>query len=87
MPLLLKIEEDNMCIGFPGKIISIDEDNFAKIEIGGTMREVSLDIVDEPVVLGDYVICHAGYAIHRIDEEIAQEKLQFLKELIDNEIY
>ncbi len=76
-----------MCIGFPGKIISIDEDNFAKIEIGGTVREVSLDIVDEPVGLGDYVICHAGYAIHRIDQELAQEKLQFLKELIDNEIY
>lgn len=76
-----------MCIGFPGKIISIDEDNFARIEIGGTIREVSLDIVDEPADVGDYVICHAGYAIHRIDQELAQEKLQFLKELIENEIY
>ena len=79
--------EEVMCIGFPGKIISIDEDNFAKIEIGGTVREVSLDIVDEPVGIGDYVICHAGYAIHRIDRDLAREKLQFLKELIDNEIY
>ncbi len=38
-----------MCIGFPGKVLSIDEDNFAVIEIGGTTREVCLDIVDEPV--------------------------------------
>jgi hydrogenase expression/formation protein HypC len=76
-----------MCIGFPGKIISIDGDNYAVIEISGVKREVCLDIVDEPVAIGDYVICHAGYAIHRIDEADAEEKLSFLKELIDNEIY
>ena len=77
----------DMCIAFPGKVLTIDKDNFAIIDISGTRREVSLDIVDEPVAIGDYVICHAGYAIQRIDEEAAQEKLAFLKELIDNEIY
>ena len=76
-----------MCIGFPGIIISIDEDNYAIIDISGTRREVCLDIVDEPVVVGDYVINHAGYAIHRIDVESAKEKLSALQELIDNEIY
>ena len=76
-----------MCIGFPGKIISIDENNFAVIDISGTRREVCLDIVDEEVGLGDYVICHAGYAIHKVDEEQAQENLALLKELIDHEIY
>ena len=76
-----------MCIGFPGKIISIDEDNYAIIDISGTKREVCLDIVDEPVEIGDYVITHAGFAIHKIDVELAQEKLAFLKELIANEIY
>jgi len=76
-----------VCIAFPGRILTIDQDNFAVIDISGTRREVSLDIVDEPVAVGDYVICHAGYAIQRIDEEVAQEKLAFLKELIDNEIY
>ena len=76
-----------MCLGFPGKIISIDEDNFAIIDISGTRREVCLDIVDEDVALGDYVISHAGYAIHKIDEALAIEKLDFLKEIIKNEIY
>lgn len=76
-----------MCIGFPGKIISIDENNYAVIDISGTRREVCLDIVDEPVEIGDYVISHAGFAIHKVDEEAAQEKLAFLKELIENEIY
>jgi len=76
-----------MCIAFPGKVMSIDEDNFAVIDISGSRREISLDIVDESVSVGDYVICHAGYAIQRIDAEVALEKLSFLKELIDNEIY
>ncbi|MFZ1036148.1 MAG: HypC/HybG/HupF family hydrogenase formation chaperone [Smithella sp.] len=76
-----------MCIGFPGKIISIDKDNYAVIDISGTRREVCLDIVDEPAGVGDYVISHAGYAIHKIDVDTAKEKLKFLQELIDNEIY
>ena len=76
-----------MCIAFPGKIISIDADNFAVIDIGGTRREVSLDLIDEEVTLGDYVIAHAGYALHKVDEELAKEKLAFLQELIEHEIY
>ncbi len=76
-----------MCLGFPGKIISIDENNFAVIDISGTRREVCLDIVDEDVTIGDYVICHAGYAIHKIDEALALEKLDLLKEIMENEIY
>jgi len=76
-----------MCVGFPGKILTIDEDNFALIDISGTRREVSLDLVDEDVKVGDYVLCHAGYAIHRVDEAQARENLALLKELIDNEIY
>ncbi len=76
-----------MCIAFPGKIISIDEDNFAVIDIGGTKREVSLDLMDEEVALGDYVISHAGYAMHKVDEESALESLEALKEIIENEIY
>ena len=76
-----------MCIAFPGKIISIDEDNFAVIDIGGTKREVSLDLMDEDVALGDYVIAHAGYAMHKVDEAFAKESLTTLKEIIDNEIY
>lgn len=76
-----------MCLGFPGKIMFIDEDNFAVIDISGTRREVCLDIVDEEVSIGDYVICHAGYAIHKINEALALEKLDLLKEIIENEIY
>jgi len=74
-----------MCIAFPGKVLSIDADNFATIDISGVRREVCLDIVDEDVTIGDYVICHAGYAIHKIDENLAIEKLDMLREILENE--
>ena len=77
-----------MCISFPGRIVAFKEDNsLAVIEIGGTEREVSLDLLDEPVTLNDYLLCHAGFAIHRIDAEEAEKSLTLLKEIIDNEIY
>ena len=77
-----------MCISFPGRIIAFKEDNcLAVIEIGGTQREVSLGLLDEPVTLDDYLLCHAGFAIHKIDADEAQKSLALLQELIDNEIY
>ena len=73
-----------MCIAFPGKIVSIIGERFAVVDIGGTRREICLDIVDEEVAVGDYVLSHAGFAIHRIDEAVARENLAFLKELLEH---
>jgi hydrogenase expression/formation protein HypC len=74
-----------MCIGFPGKVLSIDDANQALIDIGGIRREVSLDIMDEPVAIGDYVITHAGFAIHKVDEAEAMDSLALLKEILEND--
>ncbi len=76
-----------MCIAFPGKIISLAAGNIAVVDIGGTKQEVSLEIIDEEVSAGDYVISHAGFAIHKIDEEAARENLSFLKEILAHETY
>jgi len=74
-----------MCIGFPGKILSIDGQNQALIDVGGFIREVSLDILDERVRVGDYVISHAGFAIHRVDEDRARKGLELLREILEHE--
>ena len=75
-----------MCIAFPGKIISIDENNYARIDISGSQRDACLDIIDEEVGIGDYVICHAGFAIHKVDEHTAQADLELLQQLMADEI-
>jgi len=75
-----------MCIAFPGKILSIAENGLAIVDIGGIRREVCLDLLAEEVRTGDYVISHAGYAIQRIDEAVAREDLELLREILDDEV-
>ena len=70
-----------MCLGIPGKVTEIDK-NVAKVELGGLLREVSLDLCPE-VSIGDYVLIHAGFAIQRLDEEEARETLDLLRQIAE----
>ena len=63
-----------MCLGVPGKIIDIDG-SMATVDFWGVRRQVNLDIVDEPVQPGDYILNHVGFAIRRIPEESIAETL------------
>jgi hydrogenase expression/formation protein HypC len=58
------------------------KDNWATVEYEGTRREVRLDIVDKRPEIGDYVIIHAGFALHWIDDLEAQESLKYWKEIL-----
>ena len=69
-----------MCLAIPAKIIRID-DNMGTIDMEGTRREVSLLLLEDAKI-GDYVIVHAGFAIHKIDEAEAKESLKVLRELV-----
>jgi hydrogenase expression/formation protein HypC len=72
-----------MCISFPGRITAFKEDNeVAVIEIGGLEREVSLTLLDDEAAIGDYLLCHAGFAIHRIDPEEAEKSIALFNELL-----
>jgi hydrogenase expression/formation protein HypC len=57
-----------MCLGIPGKVIGVDGLE-ATVDFFGVQRQVRLDVVDEPVAPGDYVLNHVGFAIRRIPEE------------------
>jgi hydrogenase expression/formation protein HypC len=63
-----------MCLGVPGKIIDING-SMATVDFWGVRRQVNLDIVDEPVQPGDYILNHVGFAIRRIPEESIAETL------------
>ena len=68
-----------MCLAIPARIIKI-ENNMGTIDMEGTQREVSL-LLQEDAKVGDYVIVHAGFAIHTIDEQEAMESLKILRQL------
>ena len=72
-----------MCLAVPGKILGIeehDQSRLGRVEFGGIVREVCLDLVPEAEV-GDYVIVHAGFAISRLDAEEAERTYQLLAEM------
>jgi hydrogenase expression/formation protein HypC len=70
-----------MCLGVPGKVIDIDG-SIATVDFWGVRRQVNLDIVDEPVKAGDYILNHVGFAIRRIPEETIAETLALYEELM-----
>jgi len=70
-----------MCLAVPMEVKKIT-DNWAVVEYEGNRQEVRLDVIDYQPEVGDYVIIHAGFAIHRIDEEEAKESLQYWKEMM-----
>jgi hydrogenase expression/formation protein HypC len=71
-----------MCLGVPGKVLAIDG-LVATVDFFGVKKELRLDIVDEPVALGDYVLNHVGYAIRRIPPEEVQETLALFEQILD----
>jgi len=69
-----------MCLAIPSKIVEI-KDGVATIDVEGVRRSASLLLLED-LQVGDYVIVHAGFAIHKIDEEDAMETLKILREAV-----
>ena len=70
-----------MCLGVPGKVLTVDG-SVATVEFFGVRRDVRLDIVDEPVEPGDYVMNHVGFAIRRIPPAEVKETLALYEQLL-----
>jgi hydrogenase expression/formation protein HypC len=70
-----------MCLGVPGKVISVDG-LVATVDFWGARKEIRLDVVDEPVSPGDYILNHVGFAIRRIPAEEIGETLALYDELL-----
>jgi hydrogenase expression/formation protein HypC len=76
-----------MCLAIPGKILSIEGEDFsrsARVSFGGLVRGVSLAYVPEAEI-GDYVIVHVGFAISLLDEAEAMRTYEYLKQMDDLE--
>jgi hydrogenase expression/formation protein HypC len=70
-----------MCLGVPGKVLEIDGMT-ATVDFFGVRRAVRLDIVDEPVAAGDYILNHVGYAIRKIPAAEVDATLALYDELL-----
>lgn len=73
-----------MCLGVPGKVLEVDG-MIATVDFWGVRRQIRLEIVDEPVAPGDYVLNHVGFAIRRIPAEEIGETLELYASLLSGE--
>lgn len=72
-----------MCLAIPSKVIEIKEDkNLAIVDTMGVRREASLDLLDEEVNVGEWVLLHIGYVMSKIDEQSAKESLKLYDEIL-----
>ncbi len=70
-----------MCLGVPGKVLAIDGME-ATVDFFGVKKVLRLDIVDEPVAVGDYVLNHVGFAIRRIPPSEVGETLALFEQVL-----
>ena len=71
-----------MCLSIPSKVIKIDENNMATVDTMGVKREVTLDLIGEPVSIGDFVLIHVGFAMNKISQEEALESIKVYDEIV-----
>lgn len=77
-----------MCLAVPMKVEQIegDPDDFTRDQIAvvtmdGVRKKIRLDVVDRWPEVGDYVIVHAGFAIHSLVEEEARRNIELIREM------
>ena len=70
-----------MCLGVPGRIVDVTG-LVATVDFWGVKRQVRLELIDEPVQPGDYILNHVGFAIRRIPEEDITGTLELYEQLL-----
>jgi hydrogenase expression/formation protein HypC len=71
-----------MCLSIPSKVVEIDENNMATVDTMGVKRQVTLDLIGEPVEVGEYVLIHVGFAMNKISVEEAEESIRIYEDII-----
>jgi hydrogenase expression/formation protein HypC len=70
-----------MCLAIPSKVIEIQDEGTVIVDTMGSKRLVSTMLLEEPAVIGDYLLIHVGYAMQKIDEKEAEESLNLFREI------
>ena len=59
-----------MCLAIPAKVTALEAGDMAVVAFEGVKKRISVALVED-IAVGDYVLVHVGYALHRVSEEEA----------------
>ncbi len=68
-----------MCLALPTQVLSIDRaQETAVVALDGVKKEISVALLDE-VAVGDFVLVHVGFALHKLSPEEAERTLAMIR--------
>ncbi len=69
-----------MCLALPAEVVALAEaGDMATVALAGVRKEISVALLEE-VAIGDFVLVHVGYALHKVSPEEAERTLQLMEE-------
>ena len=69
-----------MCLALPAEVVSLsNDDDSAVVSLEGVKKQISLALVED-VKIGDFVLVHVGYALHKVSPEEAERTLSLMAE-------
>ena len=72
-----------MCLAIPSQIVELLDNGMARARVGNseTYLTACVSLLPEPARVGDYMIVHAGFALHRLDPAEAEASLGLLRDM------
>lgn len=78
-----------MCLGIPGQVIELmNTETFlseAIVDFGGIKKKINVSCLAD-LIVGDYVVVHAGVAIQKINEIEATKLISLLNNMIQEKL-
>lgn len=82
---LLPFLEVYVCLAIPAQVVELLPQDMARVRVGesSTYLTASTMLLPEPAEKGDFLIVHAGFALHKVDPVEARESLAALREIAE----
>jgi hydrogenase expression/formation protein HypC len=68
-----------MCLALPARVVEFLGGDMAVVAFDTVKKQISLALVED-VAVGDYVLVHVGYALHKVSPEEAARTLSIMAE-------
>ncbi len=68
-----------MCLALPARVVALLDNEMAVVALDTVRKRISLALVED-VRVGDFVLVHVGYALHKVSPEEADRTLKMMAE-------
>ncbi|RWB51112.1 HypC/HybG/HupF family hydrogenase formation chaperone [Mesorhizobium sp.] len=68
-----------MCLAIPARVVELLDNDVAVVAFDTVRKRISLALVED-VAIGDFVLVHVGYALHKVSVEEAERTLKMMAE-------